>query len=336
MSYYGWKPYVPVAARRAQAAKLASKPTKDGRKLEPVVISGTKIATTFWGKAWCDNLERYSDYSNRLPRGRTYVRNGSVIDLQITSKTITALVSGSDVYKVKIEIDSLHPTTWTALQADCARSIDSLLDLLQGKFSKGVMERLSRQGDGLFPAPKQIKMSCSCPDWAGVCKHVAAVFYGVGSRLDSQPELLFTLRAVDHLELIDQAVSGGNLDRALGNDQSSGLGDEDLSALFGIDLDQGSAAPPVATAKKVAATKKAVVKKAAVKKAATKKVTVKKTAVKKTAVKKASKSAPASAAVTKKKVATQVASPAVAAAKPKTPRKKAAAKTASKASPQNK
>ena len=320
---YEWAPYVSVAERRAQAATLVSKAAKSGRPMEPVSLSGSKIATTFWGKAWCDNLERYSDYSNRLPRGRSYVRNGSVIDLQIATKKVTALVSGSSVYKVSIEIDSLPSATWKAVQADCSRSIDSLLDLLQGKFSKGVMERLSRQGDGLFPSPKQIKISCSCPDWADVCKHVAAVFYGVGSRLDSQPELLFKLRDVDHLELINQAVSGGNLDRALGGDQSSGLGGEDLSALFGIDLDQGSASP-------VAAPKKSV------KKASPKKAAVKKTASKKVAVKKANtgKSAPAPAiAATKKKVATKTPAPAVAAAKLKTPRKKAATKKVKKTPP---
>ena len=295
---YEWQPYVSVAERRAEAAQLAAQLKKEGRKLEPVVLSGTKIATTFWGKAWCDNLERYSDYANRLPRGRTYVRNGSVIDLQITTQKITALVSGSEIYEVLIEIDSLPAATWKAIQTDCSRSIDSLLDLLQGKFSKGVMERLSRQRDGLFPAPKQIRKSCSCPDSASVCKHVAAVFYGVGSRLDSQPELLFTLRAVDQMELIQQAVSGSNLERALGGDQSSGLGDEDLSALFGIDLDQTSAAPPTATKKKRAATKKVAVKKAASKKAASKKAVVKKAAAKKA-------SPPAPVIATKKKSATK-------------------------------
>ena len=313
MSYYGWKPYVPVAKRRAQATKMATKLTKGDRQLEPVVLNGTKIATTYWGKAWCDNLERYSDFANRLPRGRTYVRNGSVIDLQITTKKITALVNGSEVYRVAIEIDSLPSATWKTIQSDCARSIDSLLDLLQGKFSKGAMERLSRQGDGLFPAPMEIKLSCSCPDWADVCKHVAAVFYGVGSRLDLQPELLFKLRDVDHLELVNEAVSGGNLDRALGGDQCSSLGGEDLSALFGIELDQGIDAPVVAATPKKVATKKIATKKTAVTKAATKKAAVKK------------------ASTTKKKAAGKVTSSAVVPAPPKTPSKKVATKKASKA-----
>ena len=192
MSYWGFRPYVPVAARRAQAAKEIGKLTKKGRVVSPVVVEGRKIATSFWGKAWCDNLERYSDFANRLPRGRTYVSNGSVIDLQIERGKVEALVSGSKIYKVKIDITVAAPARWRAICADCAGSIGSLVELLQGKLSKHVMERVCREADGLFPAPREIKMSCSCPDWAGMCKHVAATLYGVGARLDSQPDLLFT------------------------------------------------------------------------------------------------------------------------------------------------
>src|SRR6516165_2714205 len=98
--WFGFRPYVPVAQRRAQAAREVAKRQKKGQTVSPVVIEGRAIATTFWGKAWCDNLESYSDFANRLPRGRTYVRNGSVIDLQITPGQIKALVSGSEIYKV--------------------------------------------------------------------------------------------------------------------------------------------------------------------------------------------------------------------------------------------
>src|SRR5262249_2996082 len=97
-------------------------------------------------------------------------------------------------------------------------------------------------GDGLFPSPKEIKMSCSCPDWAGMCKHVAATMYGVGARLDASPELLFTLRAVDHLELIGHAVAEENLNRTLDAAQG-GLAGSDLGAIFGIDLDSSEAKP---------------------------------------------------------------------------------------------
>src|SRR6266542_3973873 len=177
-------------------------------------VAGRAIVTTFWGKAWCENLERYSDFENRLPRGRTYVRNGSVIDLQIAPGEIKALVSGSSIYKVKVKVAPVAKARWQAICKDCAGAIDSLIELLQGKLSQGVMERVCRQKTGLFPSPAEIQLSCSCPDWADMCKHVAAALYGVGARLDEKPQLLFVLRGVDETELLagageDLAVAKG-------------------------------------------------------------------------------------------------------------------------------
>lgn len=242
---YGFPPYVPVARRRAQAAVQAAKiAKKEKRTLAPIEIDGRAIACSFWGKAWCENLESYSDFANRLPRGRTYVRNGSVVDLQIEHGKVKALVSGSSLYRVEITIKTVPEAEWSRIKKDCTNSIASLLDLLQGRFDKGVMERLSRREGGLFPQPKHISMSCSCPDWAVMCKHVAAVLYGVGARLDSQPKLLFTLRHVDHLELISQAVDADSLDQSLLANSGAGLADADLGAMFGIELDSAKAAPP--------------------------------------------------------------------------------------------
>jgi uncharacterized Zn finger protein len=241
--YYDWKPYVPVAQRRANALRAAKQLAKKrGRELKPISIEGRKIARTFWGEAWCDGLEHHSDFANRLPRGRTYVRNGSVIDLDITRGHIDALVAGSEMYKVRVEISRLKPAHWNQLKEECSESIDSLLDLLAGKFSDGVMQRLTDPQRGLFPLPKEIKMSCSCPDWAVLCKHVAAVLYAVGARLDKEPQLLFLLRGVDHAELVSQAVSEGNLQNALSGSEE-GLAGEDLGAMFGIDLDSDGSAP---------------------------------------------------------------------------------------------
>lgn len=237
---WGWRPYVPVAKRRAQAAGFAQRLAKqEGRRLKPVKIDGRTIARTFWGRAWCDHLESYSDFENRLPRGRTYVRNGSVVDLQIEPGRIQAYVSGSEIYRVQVEIDRLQAAAWKRIKSECSASIDSLLDLLAGRFSDGVMRRLTRPADGLFPQPKQIRMACSCPDWAVLCKHVAAVLYGVGARLDDEPQLLFRLRNVDHNELVSQAVSGDNLTGAFGA-PGEALAGEDLGAMFGIDLDSAS------------------------------------------------------------------------------------------------
>jgi len=243
MSVRGYRKYLPVAHRRAKAAKEVAKLKKQGRAVSPVVIEGRKIATSFWGKAWCDNLERYSDFANRLPRGRTYVRNGSIIDLQIARGKVEALVSGSEIYRVKIDIAVAAPPRWKAICADCAGSVGSIVELLQGRLSKHVMARVCREADGLFPAPKEIKMSCSCPDWAGMCKHVAATLYGAGARLDHDPDLLFTLRGVDRSELVSAGADLSITEAAAGSERV--LLDDDLAALFGLELD---AAPPAAAA----------------------------------------------------------------------------------------
>src|SRR6266571_4514821 len=205
MGFYGWRPYVSVAQRRRQALREMAKLKKQGHPVSPVIVEGRTIVKTFWGKAWCDNLERYSDFENRLPRGRTYVRNGSVVDLQIVPGEVKALVSGSEIYKVKVRVAPVPKGRWRSICQDCAGAIDSLVELLQGRFSKGDMERICRQRSGLFPTPDKIELSCSCPDWASMCKHVAAVLYGIGARLDQQPELLFKLHEVDEKELIAKA-----------------------------------------------------------------------------------------------------------------------------------
>src|SRR5580698_4045605 len=240
---YGWRPYVSVAERRRKAMRELEKHRKKGQPVSPIIIEGRAIAKTFWGKSWCENLERYSDYANRLPRGRTYVRNGSVVDLQIEPGSIRALVSGSELYEITLKIAPVGKPRWRSICEDCGGAIDSLVELLQGRFSKGVMERICRQGQGLFPSPAEIKLSCSCPDWADMCKHVAAVLYGVGARFDHQPELLFRLRAVDEMELIANA---GKADPLAKQRPGAGklLGSDDLAGIFGLDMAQSSPAKP--------------------------------------------------------------------------------------------
>jgi len=235
---YGWAPYVPVAERRRKAMQKVEKMRKKGQVISPIENVGRTIAKTFWGKAWCDNLEAYSDYANRLPRGRTYVRNGSVVDLQLREGLVEAIVSGSDLYSVKININPLKTDVWKAIQKECAGKIASLVDLLSGRLSGSVMEIVTKRQTGLFPMPKEMSFSCSCPDWASMCKHVAAVLYGVGARLDRKPELLFGLRGVDHGDLIyaqseiKTAVSDGVKEKMIAEDQ--------LSEIFGIDIDMGA------------------------------------------------------------------------------------------------
>jgi uncharacterized Zn finger protein len=238
MSYWGsyYPAYVSVAERRAKAEKAASKAKKSGKNFSPIEAYRGAIAKSFWGKAWCDNLEQYSDYANRLPRGRTYVRNGSVIDLQIRDAQVSAHVMGSSLYQIQVSIDRVSAEHWKAICTDCATSIDTLVELLQGKLAKPVMERICRPKTGLFPAPKDIEFSCSCPDSARMCKHVAAVLYGVGARLDKEPELLFKLRHVDAQDLVAQA--SGKLPSDTRTSKSSKLlADSALSDVFGLEMD---------------------------------------------------------------------------------------------------
>ena len=240
---YGWRPYVPVAERRAKAARETAKlAKKTGRAASPVVLDGRKIASTFWGKAWCDNLEAYSDYDNRLPRGRTYVRNGSVVDLQISKGNVSALVSGSELYRIEIKIKPLAPGLWKSIQTECAGKIDSLIELLQGKLSSAVMQIVTRPEKGLFPTPKEIDLDCSCPDWADLCKHVAASLYGVGAKLDQNPALLFLLRGVDPADLISKASAAEAVRQTAATaDGAPVMSETEVADVFGIELAPASA-----------------------------------------------------------------------------------------------
>lgn len=240
MSFYNWRPYVPVAERRARALRKMATLRKKGACIQPVEVEGRTIAQTFWGQAWCDHLESFSDYENRLPRGRTYVRNGSVCHLEITRGEVHAIVSGSELYTVEIAIQTLPAGKWDALKQRCAGQIGSLLELLQGRLSKNVMAVVTDRHQGLFPLPGEIRLKCSCPDLAIMCKHVAAVLYGVGARLDEAPELLFRLRGVDHAELIGTEVglaaiaTGANAGRRR-------IAEDALADVFGIEVSAGEA-----------------------------------------------------------------------------------------------
>jgi len=265
--YFRWQPYVPVAARRQKAAKTAAKLAKKGQMLSPVVASRGTIAKSFWGKSWCQNLERYSDYANRLPRGRTYLRNGSVIDLKIGAGEATAQVMGSSLYRIKVKISAVAAAHWQDIARDCARSIDTLVELLQGQLSTSVMERITRPGTGLFPSPKEISFSCSCQDSAAMCKHIAATLYGIGARLDAEPQLLFGLRKVDAQELIARAGGGGAL--AQKAPRSARILDASkLTDVFGIELPEAEPKAPDNPPAKPPVKQKTPVTKATGKKAA--------------------------------------------------------------------
>ncbi len=239
---YGWRPYVPVAVRRRNAILQMEKLRKKGAVVSPVRIDGRQIARTFWGKAWCGHLEKFSDYSNRLPRGRTYVRNGAVCHLDIKEGEIQAKVMGSHLYEVKVKIKALPGQRWKGVKERCGGQVSSLLDLLQGRLSERVMGVVTDRERGLFPSPKEIALDCSCPDWAEMCKHVAGVLYGVGARLDEKPELLFLLRGVNHEELVGSVQAAGVIAKGEKGGRHWKLSEGDLGEVFGIEFAGPSAA----------------------------------------------------------------------------------------------
>ena len=267
--YSDFPVYVSVGEKRAKAEKSLAKLMKKNPSVKPVIIEGTAISSSWWGKSWNRNLEGYADYSNRIGRGRSYVRTGAVLDLQILPGEITALVQGtrSKPYSVTIEISEIAPATWKKLKKTCAGKLDSLPELLAGKFPKALGELFTEQGKGLFPSPEEIDFSCTCPDHAFMCKHVAAALYGVSARLDTEPGLFFTLRKVKVEDLVSETVQSKSqelLNRAK-KKSARVMEDSDLSAIFGIQLDEGPGfapspvSPPAAktpTRKKSAAPKK--------------------------------------------------------------------------------
>lgn len=264
-SFREFDPYVPVSERlgtgRSALAKLAK---KRGRPVDAVVLSNKQIATSFWGKAWCQHIEAQGDFANRLPRGRTYVRNGSVLDLHISEGTIEAHVAGSSLYNVKITLTRLSAPRWKSIIAACAGRIGSLIALLQGELSAEVLAVLTDPKGGLFPAPRELTLGCSCPDGARMCKHVAATLYGVASRLDQKPELFFVLRQVDKAELLSGASTADVLSvagaKAQGSTGARRIAPNAVASVFGIELDEaplakGEAAPTKSAATKVTTTK---------------------------------------------------------------------------------
>jgi uncharacterized Zn finger protein len=230
--YNSYPKYVSVRESKELSAKALKKLQTKNPNISPVIISGTKIAKSFWGIKWCENIESYQDYSNRLPRGRSYVRNGCVIDLQITPGKVEAIVSGSSNYKVEIKIKALEKEKWEALKDRCQGKISNFVELLKGNLPDDVIEEFCNQKTGLFPQPSEITTNCNCPDWASLCKHLAAVLYGIGARLDENPSLFFTLRNVDGNELISS-----NTIENLTSSAENELNTQDLSSVFGVDFD---------------------------------------------------------------------------------------------------
>jgi uncharacterized Zn finger protein len=248
MSYRYYPKYVTVAEKRANAKRKIKQLQKKNPGIRPVILDGKALAKTWWGKAWNTNLESYADYSNRIGRGRSYVRHCAVLDLQIVPGEVTSLVQGSMVapYSVVISIKKIKQKNWRIIKKECQSRLSSLPDLLAGKIPKGLQDIFMVQGQGLFPTPTEITFDCSCPDWASMCKHVAATLYSVGARLDEDPALFFTLRQAAINDLVSQAVQNktSSILKKATTGSSKIIADDKLSDLFGLDMDDlGSVRP---------------------------------------------------------------------------------------------
>lgn len=252
MRYRGYPEYVPVAKKKEKAAKKLKELMKKNPDIKPVIIEGNTIARTWWGKAWNKNLESYADYSNRIGRGRTYLKHGAVLDLQIKQGEVAALVQGSasKPYSVAIKIEELDKKIWDNMKKACENMLESLEELLAGRFPKELAELFTQKGSGLFPAPKEIRFACTCPDWASMCKHVSAALYGVGTMFDEDPSLFFTLRKAQMDALISEAVKGSaekiSAKTMVRKKGARIIEDAELSTVFGIEIDTGAAQNDVA------------------------------------------------------------------------------------------
>lgn len=228
--------YVSAAERRRRVELTVRALEREGRDPRPVRIEGRNIATTFWGEAWCAHVESLADLATRLPRGRSYARSGAVVDLKIAPGEVRALVAGTELYDARLRITPLAPARWEAVRRASTGRIANLVDLLAGKLPDAVMEVLSEPEHGVFPRSREIDLACTCPDDARLCKHLAAVLYGIGARLDREPELLFVLRGVDAAELVSAAGDAASR-MAGGRPAEATLPRDALAGIFGIELE---------------------------------------------------------------------------------------------------
>ncbi len=208
MRYNYTKTYSPISFEELQQKSKTTKSTNKKQALEPIEVIGNsrQICTKWWGQAWCKNLEKYADYENRIARGKRYVRAGAVIDLKIKKGVVDAKVQGTrrKPYDICIHIAPLLKEAVDNIVSKCSK-LKNVEELIKGNIPLQMQELFTGR-DGLFPTPKEIAFDCSCPDWASMCKHVAAVLYGVGIRLDENPLLFFELRGIEYEQFVGAAI----------------------------------------------------------------------------------------------------------------------------------
>lgn len=238
MSYYGYPEYITVAEKKAKAERSLKKLQKSHPDIKPVILEGRTLAKSWWGKAWNLNLESYADYRNRIDRGKSYLRCNAVLDLRISPGTVVAKVQGSRAkpYDTVIRIDTLGTIKWREISELCNHRIDTLEQLIEGKFPKELEILFTDKWYSMFPSPKEIHFDCSCPDYASMCKHVAAVLYGIGARLDENPLLFFELRDIDGQELIRKSMEQRieSMLKNAGRKSKRGIAAKDIPGIFGL------------------------------------------------------------------------------------------------------
>lgn len=224
--------------KKARESVLSAK--NKGKTMHPIVIEGKGIAKSWWGQAWCKNIEQYADYASRIERGKRYVRSGAVVDLVIKSGKVFARVQGTrkTPYKVEIKISPLKEENCDQIIERCGSQIETLQELVNGNFPTELQDIFTGE-HGLFPTPREISFNCSCPDWALMCKHVSAALYGIGVKLDENPFLFFELRGIDANRFIDVAIQDHvetMLDHADLEPTERAMDDSCIESLFGLKL----------------------------------------------------------------------------------------------------
>ena len=226
--------YTTVASLKARAAR-ATKTLKDA---EPVIPHPhtRKMCLTWWGQEWCNNLESYADYRSRLERGRRYVRSNTVVDLKIFANQVKAKVQGTDLYEVTVDFAKPKPADIEKIKKLTGNRIANVEMLLKGNFPDELKELFTQNKPGLFPTPEEIKFDCDCLDWADMCKHVAAVMYGIGIRIDADPLQFFKLRGIDIDEFLTQVVDDkvANMLKNIDVKSDRIMKDANVATIFGI------------------------------------------------------------------------------------------------------
>ena len=191
-----------------------------------------QFSRTWWGQRFIAALEEFTDEA-RLGRGRSYASNGRIIEYTLSKGTVTAKVRGSinpyfgvykePIYKTSITIKAITSNDWAKVIRQIASRADLITKLLMNEMPDTIEDAFSGLGLHLLPhSERDFETSCSCPDWANPCKHIAGVYYLLASALDNDPFLMFELRGLSREDLhteLTRSPLGKILASALDSDE---------------------------------------------------------------------------------------------------------------------